>query len=43
MKYLQVKLPDDMHKNFKRKCLDKEVDMSEKVRDWITKYLDKGD
>lgn len=39
MKNLQVKLPDDMHKRFKRKCFDKEIDMSEKVREWIDKYI----
>lgn len=43
MKWLQVKLPDDMHKNFKRKCFDNDIDMSDKVRKWIKKYLDKGD
>ena len=37
MKYLQVKLPDDMHKSFKRKCFNNEIDMSEKVREWIIK------
>lgn len=42
MKYLQIKLPDDMHKKFKRKCLEKEIDMSVKVREWIEKY-NKGD
>lgn len=39
MKFLQVKLPDDMHKDFKRKCLEKEIDMSEKVRQWVKKFV----
>ena len=41
MKFLQVKLEDEVHKNFKRKCFEKETDMSEKVREWIKKYLTK--
>lgn len=43
MKCLQVKLDDDLHKNFKRKCLEKEIDMSEQVRKWIEKFIKKGD
>ena len=31
MKWLQVKLPDDMHKNFKRKCFDNDIDMSDEA------------
>ena len=42
MKYLQVKLPDEMHKNFKRMCLEQEVDMSEQIRNWIEKYIKTG-
>ena len=42
MKYLQVKLDDEIHKRFKRKCFDKEIDMSVKVREWIEKFI-KGD
>lgn len=43
MKWLQVKLDNDIHKNFKRKCFEKDTDMSEKVREWIKEYLKKGD
>ena len=43
MKYLQVKLPEDMHKNFKRKCFNKEINMSDLVRKWIEKYLQMGE
>lgn len=39
MKYLQVKLPDDLHKDFKRWCFEKETEMSAKVREWIKKAL----
>ena len=39
MKFLQVKLSDDLHKDFKRKCLEKEIDMSEKVRQWIKRFV----
>lgn len=42
MKFLQVKLEDSIHKDFKRKCLDNEIDMSEKVREWIKKYINKN-
>lgn len=42
MKFLQVKLPDDMHLDFKRKCLDNKVDMSTLIREWIKKYIVKG-
>lgn len=41
MKFLQVKLEDIIHKDFKRKCLDNEIDMSEKVREWIKEYINK--
>lgn len=43
MKYLQVRLDNDMHKKFKRKCLDKEVEMSDKVRKWIENFINKGE
>ena len=43
MKYLQVKLDDDLHKNFKRKCFDKEIEMSTKIREWIKKYVNTGE
>lgn len=43
MKFLQVKLSDDIHKQFKRKCFDKEINMSDLVREWIKKYLTKGE
>lgn len=43
MKNLQVKLEDDIHKRFKRKCFNQEIDMSMKVREWIEKYLKSGE
>ena len=39
MKYLQIKLDDAIHKDFKRKCVDNDTTMSEKVLEWIKKYL----
>lgn len=39
MKYLQVKLPDDLHKAFKRWCFDREIDMSAKIRELIEKIV----
>lgn len=41
MKFLQVKLSDDMHKKFKMKCFNEDNDMSEKIRQWIGKYINK--
>ena len=42
MKYLQIKLDDVIHKDFKRKCVDNDTTMSEKVLEWIKKYLTKA-
>lgn len=39
MKYLQVKLPDDMHNNFKKKTEQNKITMSKKVKEWINKYI----
>jgi len=35
MKWLQVRLDDKTHKQFKKKCDKQGMDMSEKVRTWI--------
>ena len=39
MKYLQVKLPDDMHWQLKKKCFEDKKDMSERIREWIKEYV----
>lgn len=39
MKYLQIKLADDIHKRFKRKCLENDTEMSKRIRAWIMEYL----
>lgn len=39
MKYLQIKLPDDLHKTFKRWCFDHDIDMSEKIRKYIIEVV----
>lgn len=42
MKYLQIKLPDDLHWQFKKKCFEDKTDMSTQVRKWVKDYV-KGD
>lgn len=41
MKHLQIRINDDLHKKFKRKCFDKEIEMSTLIRLWIEKFVDK--
>lgn len=41
MKYLQVKLPDNMHDNFKKACEKNKIGMSKVVKSWIDKYIKK--
>ena len=41
MKYLQVKLPDDMHDNFKKTCEQNKIGMSKVVKSWINRYIKK--
>ena len=38
MKYLQVKLHDDMHDDFKKACEKNKIGMSKVVKGWIDKY-----
>lgn len=41
MKYLQVKLSDDMHDNFKKACKKNKTGMSKVVKSWINTYIKK--
>lgn len=42
MKYLQVKLDDDLHDRFKIKTYITKSNMSDLIRDWIKNYLEKS-
>lgn len=39
MKYLQVKLPDNLHWQFKKKCFEKQKNMSEQVKLWVEGFV----
>jgi metal-responsive CopG/Arc/MetJ family transcriptional regulator len=41
MKYLQISLPDDLHKRLKLICVQEEKDMSEVTRKMIEEYVEK--
>lgn len=41
MKYLQVKLSDNMHDDFKKACEKNKIGMSKVVKGWIDKYIKK--
>lgn len=43
MKYLQVKLTDDIHKKFKQWCFYNEMDMSTVIRTYIEQELKQTD
>ena len=40
MRWLQIRLKIAIHKKFKKKCEEELMTMSEKIRQWITEYLD---
>lgn len=42
MKFLQIKVPDNIHKSFKRLCFELDTDMSAQVRMWINDFLKKN-
>lgn len=39
MKWLQIKLPDELHDAFKKKSEKDNSTMSDKVREWVRKYM----
>ena len=39
MKFLQVKLPDDLHWRFKRKCFEKQKTMTEMIKAKVEELL----
>jgi metal-responsive CopG/Arc/MetJ family transcriptional regulator len=43
MKYLQVSLPDELHKRFKLVCVQEEKDMSEVTRKIVEEYVEKAE
>ncbi len=43
MKFLQISLPDEIHKRFKLVCVQEEKDMSEVTRKMIEEYIEKAE
>lgn len=41
MKYLQISIPRDLHKSFKKYCFEQDITMTEVILRFIKKLLDK--
>jgi len=42
MKMLTIRIPEDLHKAFKLKCVSEGVDMGAMINKWIESYVKEG-